>query len=126
VDNITFPGVTLVVEPQDIGLASRVLQFIRAPGGAIAQALYVSVLQNKVRVYLPKYVTPAALSAGLPSSSLPAIFGGITAGNFSGVPSIDPEIMEVVGAQATRAYIASFKIVFYVTIPFSVLLTLAT
>jgi hypothetical protein len=46
VDNITFPGVTLVVEPQDIGLAGGVLGSLCACSGAIAQALYVSVLQN--------------------------------------------------------------------------------
>jgi len=44
VDNITFPGVTLVVEPQDIGLAGGVLGSIRACGRAIAQDLYTSVL----------------------------------------------------------------------------------
>jgi hypothetical protein len=125
VDNITFPGVTLVIEPQDIGLATGVLGSIRAAGGAIAQALYVSVLDNKIKTYLPEYVTPAALSAGLPSSSLPSLYAGITAGNFSAVPDITPEIIAVVGKEVTHAYISSFKVVFYVTVPFSALLILA-
>jgi hypothetical protein len=86
VDNITFPSVTLVVEPQDIGLASGVLGSIRACGGAVAQGIYVSVLLNKLAVYLPEFVSPTVLSAGLPSSSLPALFAGITTGNFSDVP----------------------------------------
>lgn len=64
VDNITFPGVTLVIEPQDIGLATGVLGSIRAAGGAIAQALYVSVLDNKIKTYLPAYVAPAVLAPG--------------------------------------------------------------
>jgi hypothetical protein len=125
VDDITFPGVTLVVEPQDIGLASGILGSIRACGGAVAQALHVSVLQNNIGIYLPEYVTPAALSAGLPSSSLPALFDGITAGSFSDVTNINPDIIQVVGAQVTRAYMSSFKIVFYVTTPFRALLILA-
>jgi hypothetical protein len=125
VDDITFPGVTLVIEPQDIGLASGILGSIRACGGAVAQALHVSVLQNNIGIYLPEYVTPAALSAGLPSSSLPALFDGITAGSFSDVTNINPDVIQVVGAQVTRAYMSSFNIVFYVTTPFRALLILA-
>jgi hypothetical protein len=125
VDNITFPGVTLVIEPQDIGLATGVLGSIRAAGGAIAQALYVSVLDNKLTTYLPANVAPAAVKAGLPSSSLPDLFAGITAGNFSAIPGITPNIIAVVGEQVTRSYIDSFKVVFYVTVPFGVILILA-
>ncbi|KAF2190996.1 trichothecene efflux pump [Zopfia rhizophila CBS 207.26] len=122
VDNITFPGVTLLWEAQDIGLATGVLGSIRAVGGAVAQALYVSILTNKVATYLPKYVVPAATSTGLPESSLPALFAGITAGNFSAVPDITPEIIAAVGAATQKAYLESFRIVFYATIPFGALL----
>ncbi|KAE9379631.1 TRI12-domain-containing protein [Stipitochalara longipes BDJ] len=83
VDNITFPGVTLVVEPQDIGLASGVLGSIRACGGAIAQALYNLFSRTKF-----------ALSAGLPLSSMPALFDGVAARNFSNVPGISVTIIE--------------------------------
>jgi uncharacterized transporter YbjL len=114
--------VTLLWESQDIGLATGVLGSIRAVGGAVAQTIYVSILTNKLTVYLPEYVTPAATNAGLPASSLPALFAGITAGNLTSVPGITPEIMQVVGAATQRAYIDSFRIVFYATIPFGVLL----
>lgn len=122
IDNITFPGVTLLWEAQDIGLATGVLASIRAMGGAVAQTIYVSILTNKVAVYLPEYVTPAALGAGLPASSLTSLFAGITAGSFKAVPGITPEIIAAAGAATTKAYIESFKIVFYATIPFGVLL----
>ena len=122
VDNITFPGVTLVCNQEDIGLATGVLGSIRALGGAVSQALYVSILTNKVGTYMPEYVSPAAVKAGLPQSSLPALFQGITAGSFAKVPGITPEIIAVVSAQVKRAYISSFRIVFYATIPFGVLL----
>jgi hypothetical protein len=125
VDNITFPGVTLVIEPQDIGLATGVLGSIRGFGGAVAQALYVSILTTKVTKYTPEYVAPAAVSAGLPSSSLPSLFAGLATGNFTAVPDITPAIIAVVGAEVTHAYISSFKVVFYATIPFSVILIIA-
>jgi len=125
VDNITFPGVTLVIEPQDIGLASGVLGSIRAAGGGIAQALYLNVLNNRLAVYTPQYVTSAVVSAGLPASSLPSLFDGITAGNFSSVLGMTPEVEAVVNTQVRRAYVESFRIVFYVTVPFSAALILA-
>ncbi|KAF2500435.1 fungal trichothecene efflux pump [Lophium mytilinum] len=122
IDNITFPGVTMIYEAQDIGLATGILGSIRAVGGAVAQALYVSILTTKVTQYLPEYVVPAAVGAGLPASSIPALFAGITAGNFSAVPDITPEIIAATGAAVTHAYVSSFHIVFYAVIPFGCLL----
>jgi hypothetical protein len=122
IDNITFPGVTLVIEPQDIGLATGVLGSIRALGGAVAQALYVSILTNKATQYVPQYVTPAATGAGLPASSLPLLFKGITTGNFTAVPGITPKIIAATGTAVRDAYVTTFHYVFYATIPFSVLL----
>lgn len=125
IDNITFPGVTLVVDPPDIGLATGVLGSIRALGGAVAQSLYVTILTNKVTAYLPEEVVPAATKAGLPASSITALFAGLTAGDFSKVPGISTEIIVAVSAAVKHAYIRSFHMVFYATIPFSVLLILA-
>ncbi|KAF2660508.1 fungal trichothecene efflux pump [Lophiostoma macrostomum CBS 122681] len=122
VDNISFPGVTLLYEAQDIGLATGALGSIRAVGGAVAQTIYVSILTNKLTVNLPKYVVPAATSAGLPAAELPALFAAITAGNFTTVPDITPEIIAAAGAATQVAYLESFRIVFYATIPFGVLL----
>ncbi|CAK7202258.1 hypothetical protein SEUCBS139899_004980 [Sporothrix eucalyptigena] len=125
VDNITFPGVTLVQESQDIGLATGVMGSIRALGGAVAQAMYVSVLDNKLAVNIPKYVGSAATNAGLPESSLPALYAGITAGNLTTVPDITTSVEAVVATSLQTAYAESFKIVFYCTIPFSVILIAA-
>lgn len=125
IDNITFPGVTLVIAPQDIGLATGVLGSIRALGGAVAQALYVSILTNKAAIYIPKNVIPAATGTGLPVSSLPALFQGITLGNFSAVPDITPQVIAATGIAVRDAYVTTFHYVFYATIPFSVLLIVA-
>lgn len=48
IDNLVFAGVTLLIEPQDIGLATGVLGSLRALGGAIAQSIYGNV---RVRRY---------------------------------------------------------------------------
>ena len=122
VDNITFPGVTLLYEAQDIGLATGALGSIRGVGGAVAQTVYVSILTNKLTANLPKYVVPAATGAGLPAADLPALFAGITAGDLTKVPDITPEIIAATGAATQVAYVESFRPVFYSTIAFGVVL----
>jgi hypothetical protein len=114
--------VTLVVEPQDIGLATGVLGSIRALGGAVAQALYVSVFVNKLNENIPTYVVPAVTKAGLPSSSLSAFFAAVTSGDFSKVPGVTPAVLAALGPAMKLAYSQSFRIVFFCTIPFSVIL----
>ena len=143
IDNITFPAVTLVFEAHDIGLVTGVLGSIRGVGGAVAQALYVSILTSKASTFIPEYVAPAVTEAGLPANSLPAFFAGLTAGNFSAVPDVTPEIIAIGAQQTSRAYFEAFHYgeccihhslalsvtdllpVFYATIPFGVLLTVA-
>ncbi|KAF7561242.1 hypothetical protein G7046_g2904 [Stylonectria norvegica] len=122
VDNISFPGVTLIWEPQDIGLATGILGSIRGLGGAVAQALYVSVLTNELTKEIPKNVVPAAIKAGLPESSTAQLLAAIGIGNFTSVPGINDAILGSVGAALKTSYLDSFRVVFYTTIPFSVIL----
>ncbi|KAI5458995.1 trichothecene efflux pump [Mariannaea sp. PMI_226] len=122
VDNISFSGVTLLWEAQDIGLATGILGSIRGFGGAIAEALYVSVLNNELAKNIPNLVAPAAVQAGLPESSVKQLLAGTSSGDFSAVPGMTDKILAVVGLALKDSYIASFKIVFYTTIPFSFIL----
>ncbi|RDW65649.1 trichothecene efflux pump [Aspergillus mulundensis] len=127
VDNITFPGVTLVVEAQDIGLATGVLGSLRALGGAVAQAVYVSVLDNEVKKNIPKYVGAAATAAGLPESSLSALLEAVSAGSIpDGVPGATDSVVAASMAARKIAYSESFRVVFLCTIPFSVILIVAS
>ncbi|KAL4926323.1 trichothecene efflux pump [Aspergillus undulatus] len=107
IDNITFPGVTLVVEPQDIGLATGVLGSLRALGGAVAQAVYMSVLDNKLNDNIPKF----ALSAG----------SGV-----EGIPGATESVVAAAQKALKIAYSQSFRIVFFCTIPFSVILIVSS
>jgi hypothetical protein len=76
-------------------------------------------------VYLPQYVTPAALGAGLPESSLQELFARIAIGNFSSVPSITPAIEVAVGTAVKMAYSDAFKVLFLVSISFGVCFIIA-
>lgn len=125
IESIALPGVTLVWGPQDIGLASGILGSIRALGGAIAQSLYLSVLDAELVKNIPKYVAPAATGSGLPGDSLPALFKGVTAGSYAQVPGMTDSITAAVSQALVTAYTRSFRIVFLATIPFSVILVVA-
>lgn len=113
-------------EAQDIGLATGILGSIRGLGGAVATALYSSVLTNELNKNLPKYVVPAATGAGLSATSLEPLFTAIAAGNFSTVPGINQDIVAAVMGAVKTAYTSSFQVVFYTTIPFSAVLLLSS
>ncbi|KAL2758430.1 hypothetical protein ACRALDRAFT_2133342 [Sodiomyces alcalophilus JCM 7366] len=126
VENISFPGVTLLWEAQDIGLATGILGSIRGMGGAVAQALYGSVLNNELAKRMPGAVAEAAAEAGLPESSVEPLLLSLDAGDFSAVPGITDKIIAAVTSATKMVYTESFRMVFYTTIPFSVVLLLSS
>ncbi|KAH0848654.1 siderophore iron transporter [Fonsecaea pedrosoi] len=122
IDNVGFAGVSLLVEPSDIGLACGVLGSLRTIAGSVAQALYISISTTEITKNLPAFIAPAVVQAGLPQTSLPALFAGLTTGDFSAVPGATPEILGIAAEQAKLAYAKSFRMVFFATIPFGVIL----
>jgi hypothetical protein len=104
IENLTLSSTAYLWDPADIGLVTGVLGAIRTAISAVATSMYSSILTTEASKYIPQYVTPAALQAGLPESSLPLLFAGITAGNFSAVPDITPGIIAIVGDQVKHAY----------------------
>ncbi|KAK6857350.1 trichothecene efflux pump [Apiospora arundinis] len=121
-ENIAFPGVTLLFDACDIGLAAGALASIRSMGGAVAQALYVSILNTRLAGHLESDVGPAAVRAGLPESSLADLFTAIKIDDFSAVPGATRKVLDVVELGVRNSYVESFKVVFLATIPFGFLL----
>ncbi|KIX05619.1 uncharacterized protein Z518_03591 [Rhinocladiella mackenziei CBS 650.93] len=107
---------------ENIGLSLGLLGAFRSLAGALAQAIYVTVLNNKSTVLIPQYVTAAALKAGLPESSLGALFAAISAGTaeaFANVPGITPAIqLDVINA-LKDAYQKSGSYVYIVATAFA-------
>ena len=125
IENLTLSSMALVWEPEDIGLVAGVMGSVRTASSSVATSLYISILSNQLIKYLPRYVVPAATGAGLPSSSLTALFAGITSGSFSKVEGITPAIEEAVGHAVKHAYSMSFRIVFLCTLPFGAIILVA-
>ena len=121
---ITIIMAGLVCEPGDIGLASGFLASLRQVFGTIAVTIYVTILDNRLKVTLPADVVPAALNAGLAKSAIPDLFQAITLGTpaaFAKVPGITPNIIAAVGGALQDAYAASFKTGYLVSITFGAL-----
>lgn len=125
VENLTLSTMALVWEPDDIGLVAGVMGAIRTAAGALATSMYSSVLSTQLTKYLPKYAGPAAIEAGLPASSLPALLAGVSSGKFDAVPGINAGILAAIGSPIKHAYAMSFQTVFLCTIPFGVILLAA-
>lgn len=109
----------LALPSEDIGAALGALGSIRSAGASVATAIFVTILDNKLTQYVPQYVTPAAINAGLPESSLPALYKGLTAGNLTAVPGIDASIEAAVDAADSMAAALSFKYVWYAVVAFA-------
>lgn len=116
----------LACATEDLGLATGALGSIRSGGAAVATAIFVSVLGSKLNAFVPALVAPAALGAGLPESSLPAIFDGLTTGDFSAVKGATPKIITAVVAANAQAAANAFRHVWYAVIPFACLALLAS
>jgi hypothetical protein len=125
VENLTLSTTAYLWDPADMGLVTGVLGAIRTAISAVATSMYSSILATEAAKYIPQYVTPAVVEAGLPESSLADLFSGITLGDFEGVEGMTPQIMAVVGEQVKHAYSLAYRTVYLCTLPFGVLLLIA-
>ncbi|KAK0877177.1 hypothetical protein LTR87_009006 [Friedmanniomyces endolithicus] len=125
VENLTLSAITLVWEPEDIGLVAGMMGCIRTAAGALATSMYSSILASELKKYLPQFVGPAATAAGLPVASLPALLAGVGAGSFDAVPGINAHVLAAIGSPIKQAYAMSFRTVFLCTLPFGAILLLA-
>jgi hypothetical protein len=104
---------------EDIGAALGALGSIRSGGASVATAIFVTILDNKLTKFVPEYVAPAALSAGLPKTSLTALFTNLSAGTLSLTPGINSKIVAAVTKANARAGADSFRYVWYAVIAFA-------
>lgn len=140
IENLTLSTTAYLWDPADMGLVTGTMgtfyHYIRSlkltlPGAirtalsAIATSMYSSILATESAKNIPAKVGPAALAAGLPSSSLPALLTSIPLGDFSKVPSISPAVIAATGAAVKEAYTSAFRVVYLCTLPFGALLIIA-
>lgn len=77
---------------------------------------------------MQKYVIPAALSHGLPQTSLPGLFAAIQSGTASAleaVPGMDVQIAQAVGIAIKISYEKTFSVIYLIAMAFGICATIA-
>ena len=84
-------------------------------------AIYVAIFTARLTNDLPAAVVPSVEAAGLPSSSVPALFVAVTNGTaaaLNDVPGINKVILAALGDAIKNAYSSSFKVVYLSSLAF--------
>ncbi|KAH6681504.1 major facilitator superfamily domain-containing protein [Halenospora varia] len=98
----------------------------RALGGAFGSAILNTIINSKIASdYAPK-VSSAALKAGLPESSIPALLKAFATGEgFAKIPGADGGILKAATDASHLVYAAAYRLAWSSIIPFVVLALVA-
>jgi hypothetical protein len=119
---ITITVAGLIAPPNDIGAAEGFLASTRSVAGTIAASIYICVYTDRLNTFLPQEIVPAVEKAGLPATSLPALFAAMTNGTtaaLEAVPGMKMSILAAFSAATRAAYTHAFKIVYLSSIAFA-------
>lgn len=127
--------VQLGAHDADIGLATGLINSVRAVGGAVGVAVYSSLLANRVASTWAPTIGNALLKAGLPASSLTGFLSeftsgdcrsasltrataGLTTGDIMDLPGVTPSIIDA-GLEAQKiVFVGAFRLIYCVTVAF--------
>ncbi|KAH6676998.1 fungal trichothecene efflux pump [Plectosphaerella plurivora] len=115
-----------------LGVATGLLGTFRSAGGAIGNAIFNTVFQDKFRTFSGEEIPRAAIAAGLNPADLGAIIPGSIVFNLGvpnaldGIEGMTPAIADALRVAVRNAYGRAFQFVFYITIPFGVLAVIAS
>jgi hypothetical protein len=79
-------------------------------------AIFIAILDNKLPAKISSIVPPAALAAGLPHSSLPALSKAVSSGSaaaIASIPGMTTSIEHAVRNSLSDAYSASYAYIYY-------------
>ena len=94
----------------------------RALGGAFGSAVLDTIINNHLSSHYATSVGTAAIGAGLPSSSVPALIEALSTGTgFPGVPGINETILAAATNVSHEVYAASYRLGWSSIIPFTVI-----
>lgn len=99
--------------------SSAIIFCMRTAWGSIFTAVFVAILNNKTPVEIAKRVPEAAIAAGLPESSLTALFKALAAATTSAlvaVPGMTTAIEAAVSQAMSDSYAAAYSYVYYAAV----------
>lgn len=108
-----------LLDQREIGTAIGAAGSIRSAISSVANAVYLTVLSNRLAETIPAVVPPALIAAGLPASSVPAFLTGLSTGSFTGVSGLTDAILATGNQAYKTASSQAYSTVFYSTIAFT-------
>ncbi|TDZ19645.1 Trichothecene efflux pump TRI12 [Colletotrichum sidae] len=124
---LSYAIASLHVPHSKLGVAMGLLGTFRSGGGAVGNAIFNTIFQEKFREFAGEEVAFAAVGNGLNPADLGVIIPSAIEYNMGNprallnVPGITPDIQEALRQAVRDGAGHAFKIVFLVTIPFSIL-----
>ena len=113
---------------QHIATATAVISSARSMGATISTAIYSATLNNRLTSKVPSYTAKAALSAGLPATSLKAFIAVLASGDLTAlatIPGVTPTIIALSVTALKQAYADSIRAVYIIAAPFGALACVA-
>lgn len=111
-----------------IATATACTTSARAITGAVFSAVYAASVNSRLEDYLPKYVGKAALTAGLPATSLLNFIHALSLGDIASlaqVPGVNSRIIAAGMEALQHAYADAIRIVYIIGVPFGVVACVA-
>jgi predicted MFS family arabinose efflux permease len=124
---LSMVSAQLTASPELITLASALMTAVRSLGGAVGLAINNAVLNDTLGKELPKKVGAAALSLGLPPSSLPELINALATQNknaVAAVPGVTPEIAQAAVVAMKEAYLSAFRNAWIISASFCAVLVI--
>jgi hypothetical protein len=125
---LIITGVQLSTPHHLIATATAVTTSSRAVAATVFTAIYAAALSSRLGKDIPSYTAKAALSAGLPVSSLHAFVEALASGNTAAlakIPGVTPKIIGLGVAALKQALADSIRVVYIIAAPFGALACIA-
>jgi len=125
---LIIAGVQLSTPHHLIATATAVTTSARAVSATVFTAIFAAALNTRLAEYIPGYVAPAALGAGLPKTSLPAFIGALATNNVTALPTIPGVTPVIIGAGVVaikQALADGIRVVYIIAAPFGALACIA-
>ncbi|KXJ93101.1 fungal trichothecene efflux pump [Microdochium bolleyi] len=108
---------------KELGIAGGLAGVARFAGGAVAVAVYQTILGNVQMKAAAELIPAAATGAGLPASSVASFMLALPlgAGALANVPGVTPEIIAAGGAALQQSYVAGLRTTALSSLSFGIL-----
>ncbi|KDN66922.1 putative major facilitator superfamily transporter [Colletotrichum sublineola] len=129
---LSYSIASLHVPHSNLGVALGLIGTFRSAGGAVGNAIFNTIFQENFRMFAADMIANTAISKGLNPADLDLIIPAAIEFNMGNhrallnIPGITPEIQEALKTAVRSGAGHAFKVVFYVTIPFSVVALLCS